>query len=176
MIILYAQIPSRPQILVPKHQPKHHLQSICMMIVPTIDLISVCMQKFGQGLILQMRKMLSHIHLTMGYTCMIPKFWSQAPKIALTTAKTTLCTKFGAKITIFRVCFQMFGRNAMLKLHVMLLCNHSIIVYTCMTSKSRKSSPKSACSMCMRTTCPKRVPSGQSENEFSAVLKQKMYS
>ena len=60
----------------------------------------------------------------------------------------------------------MFGKNAMLKLHVMLLCNHSITVYTCMTSESRKSSPKSAYSMYMWTTCPKRVRSGQSENEL----------
>ena len=157
----------------PKHQPEHHLQSICMCILRTIGLISVCLQKFRQGLILQLCKMLLYILLTMKHTCMTPKFCIQAPHIAPATAKTTLCTKFDAKITIFCVCFQTFGKNAMLKLHAMLLSNHSITVHTCMTSKSRKSSPKSAYSTYMRTTCPKRVRSGQSENELSTVLKQK---
>ena len=55
----------------------------------------------------------------------------------------------------------------------MWLSNHLITVHTCMTSKSGKSSPKSAYSIHMRTTCPKRVRAGHSENEFSAVLKQK---
>ena len=112
----------------------------------------------------------------MKHTCMIPKFCREASHIVLAAAKTTLCTKFGAKITVFCVCFQTFDKNAILKLHVMLLSNHSITVHTCMTSKSRKSSPKSAYSMHMRTTCPKRVRTGQSENEFSAVLKQKIHS
>ena len=40
----------------------------------------------------------------MKHTCMLPKFCSQSSHIALAAAKTTLCTKFGAKITIFCVC------------------------------------------------------------------------
>ena len=66
----------------------------------------------------------------MKYTCMILKFCNQAPQIALATAKTILRTKFGAKITIFCVCFQTFGKNVIQTLHVMLLCNHSITVTT----------------------------------------------
>ena len=147
-----------------------------MCVLSTSDLISACLQKSGQGLILQLRKIRLYILLTIKHTCMDPKFCSEAPHIALVTAKTTLCTKFGAEITMFCVCFQMFGKNAILKVYVMLLSNHSVTVYTCVTSKSRKSSPKSAFSMYMRTTCTKRVPSGQSENDFSTVLKQKMYS
>ena len=144
-----------------------------MCVLRTIDLISVCLQKFGQGLILELCGILLYILLTMKHICMNPKFCIQTLHITLTTAKTTLCTKFVAKIVIFCVCFQTFGKNAMLKLHVMLLSNHSITVHTCMTSKSGKSSPKSAHSMHMRTTCPKRVWSGQSENEFSTVFKTK---
>ena len=77
------------------------------------------------------------------------------------------------KNTIFRVCVQMFGKNAMLKLHTMLLRNHSINVHTCMTSKHRKSKPKFACILCMRTELPKRMCAGQSENEFSPGFKTK---
>ena len=113
--------------------------------------------KVWTGFNIVVSKILFYVLLTMKHTCMTPKFCSQAPHIAPATAKTTLCTKFDTKITIFCVCFQTFVKNAILKLHAMLLSNHSITVHTCMTSKSGKSSPKSAYSIHMRTTCPKRV-------------------
>ena len=79
----------------------------------------------------------------------------------------------GPKSAIFRACVQMFDKNTMLKLHAMLLCNHSRNVHTCMTSNHRKSTPKFACIMCMRTELPKRMRAGQSHNEFSTDFKTK---
>ena len=61
----------------------------------------------------------------------------------------------------------MFRKNLMLKLHAILLHNHSTNVRTCMASKRRKPTPESARAMCMWTTLPKRIQAGQSENEFS---------
>ena len=72
-----------------------HSQSACVhvLILSKIDLISAWLQKFGQGLILELLEMLLHIHLTMCHTCMAPKSGRQTPKIAPTTAKTVFCVK-----------------------------------------------------------------------------------
>ena len=43
------------------------------MILSTIGLISVYLQKFGQGLRLQMREILPHIHFTMGIYLYVPE-------------------------------------------------------------------------------------------------------
>ena len=118
--------------------------------------------------------MLLHMHLTRGYTCMFPRFWSQDPKVVLTTVKTTLCTKFGAKNVNISCLFSHVWQKCNSKITCDVIVHHSITmhIHTCMT-RSRKLSLKALCSMCMRTTCPKWVRSGQSENEFSVVLQQK---
>ena len=72
-------------------------QSACVhvLILHKIDRNSAWFQKFGEGSILEMFKMLLHIHLIMIHTCMAPKFGWQTPKIDPTTAKTVFCAKFG---------------------------------------------------------------------------------
>ena len=96
---------------------------------------------------------------------MDPKFGMQTAKIALTTAQTVFCAKFDQQNSLFRVCVRMLGKNLMLQLHTIFLYNHAVTVYTCMASKCRKSTPKFACTMCMRTEFPKRMRAGQSENK-----------
>ena len=86
-MMLYACMDVWSQILVSQNRPKHHSQSICMCAC--FDFV----QKFGQGLILELLKILLHNHLTIWHTCMAPKSGWQTPKIAPATAKTVFCVK-----------------------------------------------------------------------------------
>ena len=72
-------------------------QSACLyvLILPKIDLNSAWFQKFGQFVILSIPKILLHIHLATGHTCLAPEFGGQTPKIVSTSSKTVFCAKFG---------------------------------------------------------------------------------
>ena len=78
-----------------------------------------------------------------------------------------------SKIAIFRSCVQMFGKNAMLKLHTMLLCNHSMIMHACMASNPRKSTPKSACIMWMWATPQNEWMQAKPKTNFPRIFKTK---
>ena len=96
-------------------------QSACVhvLILHKIDLNSACFQKFGEGSILEMFKILLHIHLIMIHTCMAPKFGRQTPKITPTTAKTIFCAKFGQQnYNISCLC-----SNVWQKCNVKIACN-----------------------------------------------------
>ena len=58
-----------------------------------IGLIPARLQKFGQGSILQMCKMLLGIHLTIMQTFMPPKFSGSTRRTAHTPSKTVLCAQ-----------------------------------------------------------------------------------
>ena len=68
---------------------------VYVLILPKIDLNSARFQKFGQDVILEIRKMLLRIRLTTGHTCMAPEFGRKTLKIVSTAAKTVFCAKFG---------------------------------------------------------------------------------
>ena len=59
-----------------------------------------------------------------------PKFGRQTLQIAPTAVKPFLRQVFGPQIAIFHVSVQMFGKNLMLKVHGILLCNHSRVVHS----------------------------------------------
>ena len=73
------------------NKPNH---GCTQMQIAKIGLFFAYFQKFGQGAILQMFKMLLRLHFAMRHTCMPPNSGGQTPKIAPTTAETVFCAKF----------------------------------------------------------------------------------
>ena len=88
-------------------------------------------------------------------------------------AKPFFMQNTAPKMAKFHVCVHMFGKNAMLKLHPILLYNHLGAVYTCTAAKFGAQTAGLARAMSTRRTLPKRMCAGQSENELSPGFKTK---
>ena len=101
------------------------IQSACVVVFNSskTGLIPARFQKFGQGSILQMCKMLLGIHLTIMQTFMPPKFSGSTRRTAHTPSKTVLCAQsWSRKCHISSLCsnvWQIFNtkvvRNIMVK-------------------------------------------------------------
>ena len=140
-----------------------HSQSACshVSIINKTAPILVLFQKFCQFRLLYMYQILLQIHSIHTLTCISPKSGSRAPKIAFTTVKTVLAATLHPRNAFFRVCVQMFGKNLMLNLHVILLHNHLINVNTWKTAKSGVQTAELAPTMSTLTTVQNAMHFGQ---------------
>ena len=133
-------------------------------------------QKFRQGELFILVKILLHIRSIYGINFTAGSFGAKALQIAFTTSKTVFRSKLMRKTASNCKKIQKFGQHSFAHVIQMLLCNQRGLGINLMALNPRNPNPKRACTICMLFALPKRIQAGQSENEFSPGFKTKNYS